>query len=217
MKKRNSFILFGVFTVASIILSIPFTPLRVSTKGDTGNLIEKTLASSGVDLYSKFKTARSIAKVQQYELTGLDIPMNERSKKGVTESGEYTNKKGNQADENYLPGSLTETQRKSNPALDDQMVFSGSIKGLANNSGSPSGKLLVSSSNSTSPQGSSNPQKTTKQNYSSGQGGTHPGLDPNSSDGDPLGNLPVGDGWLFLLILCAGYAGWRKKLVVGSR
>jgi hypothetical protein len=40
--------------------------------------------------------------------------------------------------------------------------------------------------------------------YTPGAGATDPGDEPI---GDPI---PVGDGWVFLLVLVATYAGWKR-------
>ena len=48
--------------------------------------------------------------------------------------------------------------------------------------------------------------KTPGQGYQTGQGGQNPGGDP-----DPGTSIPVGDGWVFLLLLAVGYGIIKKR------
>lgn len=48
---------------------------------------------------------------------------------------------------------------------------------------------------------------TNRQGVTTGDGGTDPGDDPN---GPPI---PVGDGWIFLLVLVSVYSVWKKNKI----
>lgn len=79
---------------------------------------------------------------------------------------------------------------------------SGSSKG-SDGGGAASGGGIMSMS---SDQGTVNNNGTTRQavGYSGGTGGTDPGDDPSGSA------IPVGDGWIFLIVLLSVYTVYKK-------
>jgi len=81
--------------------------------------------------------------------------------------------------------------------------MSGKGSGNGDNESSQAGGLLSLATNSTTSNGSMSRQGANTY-LTSGSGATDPGDDPT---GDPI---PVGDGWIFLLILVSVYTVWKK-------
>jgi len=217
MKKSTTIILLCVLTVASLLLALPFTPLRISFKSTAGNYINDAIKGLGVDFNGKIKKARLIAKAHQLEGIGLDISTvndgnhrisAEGSYSGMNQngslqiSGAYGNKNQNQPEGNYAGG-----------VAGFGLTSSGKSSG---NSSTQSGGFVSISSNLASANGTTSRQGVTKQSYSPEKGGTHPGVDPtgNGPSPSPMGTLPIGNGNLILFFFALVLASIKAKRII---
>ena len=209
MKKGINIVVLGVLTVVSVILALPFTPLRNSFKGVATNAADKALTSMGVDFNGKIKNARMIAGSHQYEGVYYDLSEN-LSAKAKLHSADYSALKGVQSDEGYytIAENLGKNQSSNgmladlgqlNTSKNGNRVVSASIRGFVSISSN------VKTSNSSSGTGTITKQSGNAQNDGSG-GGTHPGVDPTP----PLGSLALGNGFVCLFAFALGYVGLKE-------
>lgn len=185
-------ILFCVLTVASLLLALPFTPLRSSFKSTAGKYADEAIKGLGVDFKGQIRNARFIARAHQYEVTGLDISPVNNGNHSVSSGGSYSGMNRNGS--GGISGNYKyENQHEGNSGgIGGGTGITSSGKSSSSSSEVQGGGFASMSSNITSANGSTTRQGTTKQSYSPGQGGTHPGLDPTGSQ--PLGTLPIGNG-----------------------
>ncbi len=216
MEKSTKIIMIGVLTVASIIIALPFTPVRSSFKGVAGNLAEKALAGLGVDLNGKIMNARMIARVRGNDITGLDIAGLSDSKNGKFHQGTYSGMNGLQSNGSYQSTLINQKQNKGGGGMGDSPLMSSSGK-RGSDAGVSSGTGSIVASSPKSVQGGTTTTRKSANGatYSPGNGATHPGLDPSGST--PMGTLPAGNGLSFLLVMSLGYVGWKKKVSLSSR
>ncbi len=205
MKKGINIVILGVLTVASVILALPFTPLRNSFSGVTTKAANQALTSIGVDLNGKFKNARLIARTHQYDLVDFALVNAEGKGRKFSEST-YSGMNRRFADGTYSAMNQEQNAGHAGGTSGDLAIASGG-KGSKSGSGVQMGGYVSINTKLNSTH--TNTVGTTKQNANTDNngtgGGTHPGVDPN-----PLGSLPIGDGISLLLVLIAGYAGIKK-------
>ena len=214
MKKNINIVLIGVLTVASIILALPFTPLRNSFKGVTSNAADKALSSFGVDLKGKISNARKISSAQQYEVNNLNLGLIVDNKGKVVKSDGYVNSGISQDgyNMNYLS-----TNDKSVSSNGTNSGFSSSTKNTSNSSQKVGGFVSIStkldnSTNTSNPTGGGTKQSDNGQNNGTG-GGTHPGVDPPGFGPSP--SLPLGNGTAIMLLLAFVFGTWKaRKLII---
>jgi hypothetical protein len=210
MKKGMIIIVIGVLTVISLILALPFTPLRNSFNSVATNYVGITFAKIGIDFNGSLKNARTLTQSSQYNGFGINFNDKLSKKRNFRISGDYSAM--NEDNQGSFYG-LADFDRSKNKAggIGDGLQFSA-LSGRSETSVSNiSAKPL--SFKSTSGNLSTGDQTTTKQSaggqtYTQDSGGTHPGL-------DPIGNLPIGDGIGILLILSLvfGFIKDRKLIV----
>ncbi|MEI8272112.1 MAG: hypothetical protein WCG08_05775 [Paludibacter sp.] len=206
MKKGINIVVLGVLTVVSVILALPFTPLRNSFKGVATNAADKALTSLGVDLNGKIRNARMIAKSHEYEAYSFNInDMNAKSK--YSRSGLYAGLNGMHSDGSYNLSDEKEAAHANSGMPGDLSTSSGSGR----NNLSKMGGFVSVSSRLTSENASSSTGGTTKQNANTdnnGSGGaTHPGGDPNA-----LPSLPLNNGFLCLLSFALVYVSIKNGI-----
>ena len=195
MKKGINIVVLGVLTVVSVILALPFTPMRNSFKGVTTNVADKALTSMGVDLNDKIRNARLIAKSHAYESynfindgTSGNKNMRQETYSGfnsLQSDGKYY-KEANQQNVG-IPGDL------STASVSDR-------KNVTQVDGFVSVSTKMTSENSTSSNGGS-----TKQSGKAYNNGSEGGVDPT-----PLPSLPLGNGFVFLFSLALVYVSFKK-------
>jgi len=218
MKKSINIVLIGVLTVASIILALPFTPLRNSFKGVTSTAADKVLTSLGVDLNGKIKNARQISADHQYEASNMLIVDN---KGRVIKSGSYGINSGVIYD-NYNMGNFAmngNTGNASVAGLNSNFGSGGSNRNSANAANQGIGGFVAISTKlgATNQTANQTGTATTKQsangdNNGSG-GGTHPGVDPVGGGGGTP-SLPLGNGTSVLLVFIGIFGIWKVKSVL---
>ena len=205
MKKGINIVILGVLTVISVILALPFTPLRNSFQGVASNAANQALTSMGIDLNGKFKNARLIARTHQYDLVDFAL-VNAGSKGRKFSENAYSGMNRQFADGTYSAFNLNKDKSPAGGGSGD-LAFASGGKGSKSGSGAQMGGYVSINTKLNSTHANSG--GTTKQNANTDNngtgGGTHPGVDPN-----PLGSLPIGDGLSLLLVLIAGYAGIKK-------
>jgi hypothetical protein len=103
----------------------------------------------------------------------------------------YQNTSGSSSSGSMGGGGSTFISRNSSKSSDASSTITMNSGGVT---------TLSTNLSTTSPK-----QSTLSGATGSGNSGTDPGGDPT---GPPV---PVGDGWIFLLLLAAGYGAWRKK------
>ncbi|MDP4238882.1 MAG: hypothetical protein Q8904_05350 [Bacteroidota bacterium] len=217
MRKSTSIILIGVLTVASLLLALPFTPLRSSFKNTTGAYIDKAIKGVGVDLNGKIKNARLIVNAHQYEVTGLNIANISEGDHKVSARGISSGINGRRPTSAFSSyGNNLKNQNEGNalaPGEGFGLISSG--KRSVSNSTLQNGGFASLSTNLSSTATASTTKKgvTQKNSSSSNGGGTHPGLNPTTPNPDPtpVGNLPVGDGTCILFIFISVYGGLKAK------
>lgn len=205
MTKGVKLILFGVLTVASLTLALPFTPLRKSFSGITSKKINTAFNKMGVDFNEPIKNARFITKARSYKIAGLNVNVIKNLKRttnpesvysksnSLKNSGIYSIDKNN--DENTstegtanIPSFLTtpNDKIKNKTGLKSKGLTPGPIDLTKGTLAKPqAGKL-----------------------YSANQGGgATPGVDPTI----PPPSLPIGDGMYALLIFAAIFATLKIK------
>jgi len=206
MKKGINIVILGVLTVASVILALPFTPLRNSFNGVATNAANQALSSMGVDLNGKFKNARLIARTHQYDIVDFTLGNAGSNGRKFSENA-YSGMKRRFSDGTYSNLNLNKDGMPAGGGSGDLAVGSGG-KGSKSGSGAQGGGFVSINTKLNSTH--TNTSGTTKQNANTDNngtgGGTHPGVDPLN----PLGSLPVGDGIGLLLVLIAGYSGIKK-------
>jgi len=206
MKKGINIVILGVLTVASVILALPFTPLRNSFQGVATNAANQALTSMGVDLNVKFKTARLIARTHQYDIVDFTLENAGSSGRKFSESA-YSGMNRSFSDGTYSAFNVNKDGTHAGGGSADLAIASAG-KGSKSGSGSQGGGFVSINTKLNSTH--TNTGGTTKQNANTDNngtgGGTHPGVDPLN----PLGSLPVGDGIYLLLLLIAGYSGIKK-------
>jgi len=203
MRKSLNIVLIAVLAVTSIILALPFTPLRSSFKSITGKAAEQISSTLGVDLNGKIKNARKIADSHQYEPIGLDFASTTNNGKMLNSGTAIGNNEGT-----YDASNLLFKQSKSNNSGNgNNIAFSASRN---SNSGKNNGLLAVSTPSkgkTISPAGATVKQNGNSQNNGTG-GGTHPGVDPTPP------NLPIGNGVTFLFVLAITFAGFKARKLI---
>lgn len=207
MNKSTNMILIGVLTIASLLLALPFTPLRNSFSGITSKYIDNTVSKMGVDFSGQIKNARLVTKSRSYKVAGLDVN-GQITKKRINPTTDYNgvNAIGNSA--NYSFNANTDKNSTSKNAN-----IGGGLSAISASSDKNSKdktKLKAIGFNSTSIDLTLKDKPTTLQagkTYAENQGGTHPGLDPL----DPPPSLPIGDGLNSLLVLAAIFAALKIK------
>ena len=203
MKKGINIVVLGVLTVASVILALPFTPLRNSFKGVATNAADKALTSIGVDLNGKIRNARLIAKSHVYESYNF-IEVGANGKKSM-QMESYSGLKGLQSDGLYNLSANKEATQNNSGINADLSIASGSArKNVTQMGGFVSVSTKLTSENASNTIGGSTKQSGNADNNGSG-GGTHPGVDPT-----PPPSLPLGNGFLCLFSLALVYVGFKK-------
>jgi len=202
MKKGINIVVLGVLTLVSVILALPFTPLRSSFKGVATNAADKALTSFGVDLNGKIQSARLIAKSHEYESNNFIV-----EDKNVTKymrQGKYSELKGLPTDESYI---VSAKQEASQPNAGMPGELSAPVSARSNVT--KMGGFVAVSIKMTAQNKSTSTDGSTKQNgngQNNGTGGaTHPGVDPT-----PLPSLPLGNGFLCLLSLALIYVSFKE-------
>ena len=208
MKRTINLVLVGALTVLSIILALPFTPLRSSFNGIANNVSQQIITGLGVDLNGKIKNARLIANAHEYDVADFGVNQLDGYSKNF-KSGAYSDMNGLISDGNYGAFDLSQGGNKSKGGGGNESMsaFSGNA-GRKTSSGTGGGGGFVSintKSNTTIKPGGITKQSGNAENNGTG-GGTHPGV-------DPLGSLPLGDGFSILFILAFGYIGYKKAFV----
>ena len=207
MKKNINIVLIGVLTISSIILALPFTPLRNSFQGITGDAVNKVFASIGVDWRGKIVNARKLSYSYQSEASELSlISIETKSKasklrKGGSAGGpseDYMVSFGDNGNDVRsavgLTGSFATSGIISSTSEDQQSIVGGAVS-FSTKAGSASNTTLTQS-------GSTSLQSSNGDNNGTG-GGTHPGVDPDTPPTPcvPPPSLPMGNGTSILLSL----------------
>jgi len=228
-KVRNRTFVFGALLAVSVVLALVLSPLR----GDyfnRANFIDKAISISGIN-HAKIKNARVLTSLIS-EPTALNVATDTSAKSKVFSAKGIISSKES---ENHLSKSqklknLTSTQRSF---ISESVTSSGNRRENAA-SASPNKPSLIASAN-ISKAGSSNNSATSgfttttttglnnvhsmaaHGQYSSGQAGGPP---PDSGNGDnpptpsPVGNLPVGNGVNFMLILAIAFSAWKARNLI---
>jgi hypothetical protein len=206
MKKSINLMLIGVLLVASLLLALPFTPLRKSFNGITSKYIDNAVTKMGVDFSEQLKNARTITKSRSYPVSGLEVGNGLASKASTNSNADFSGMNSAANSGNY---SIVANDNKNS----NNSGIAGGIGGFSANMnnknkktngvkaisfGSPSGDLSLNGT-TTSPKSAGA--------YAEGEGGTHPGLDPNN----PPPSLPIGEGANILLVLAALFGIWKIK------
>ncbi len=219
MKKSLNIVLIGVLAIASIILALPFTPLRNSFKGVTSNLTDQAMTAMGVDLNGKIKNARLVSKAHQYEVSDNDLAVNVDSKGRVIKSSTYSNNFSGISDGSMYSASEMIMNNKNSEGNSGAgaglgLGIGGSKQSSTGSSQGIGGFVAVSAklgttATTTTPNGGTTKQGANGDNNGTG-GGTHPGVDP---PGFP--SLPIGNGTSSMLIFALAFGIWkmRKTLV----
>ena len=200
MRKSVNIIVLGVLTVVSVILALPFTPLRNSFKGVTTNAADKALTSMGVDLNGKIRNARLIARSHEYESYNFIID-GSNGKKHVRQNF-YSGTTDLQADGLYVLS--TENDNRQNFSGMNPSLLSSSVRKKNISSKMNELATVTTNPNSQASNNGSKRQNANSDNNGSG-GGTHPGVDPM-----PLPSLPLGNGFLAFFSLAIVYVIFKK-------
>lgn len=187
----------GVLIIVSLLLALPFRPLRNSFPEIISNTVGEASKIAGFSMSENFKNGRQIVRSRQLEAFGLDVnPFSGKKNRVRSTNVDMLN------NNTYAySGSLQKenTNSKSGGNEGSGISFSKSSNGFKNSSGIRkvgSISTTVNRTNNSSTVGTKTLQAATKQTYDSGLGGTHPGLDPET----PIPSLPLGDGTAALLI-----------------
>jgi hypothetical protein len=212
MKKNKylNFILIGVLAVASLLLALPFTPLRSSFTGIAKGYTDVALSKMGVDFGGKIKNAGLSTKARQYKASAYDFTVNNENRKRISGTPNYA--AGTIGiDGSYSANGLNQNDNTGTPSGGGMGGFgnvSSSNKKKNNNTpptiGAGIGVTSLSTSINTTQVGSTTKQGSTKQSYGPDQGGTHPGV-------DPIGTLPLGDGTSFMIMLSVLFIGFKMR------
>lgn len=187
----------GVLTVASLLLVLPFTPLRNSFPEKISNSFNDASASVGFNMSGKLKNGRQIVRSRQLESFSFDVNTFSGKKNSVRNSNFDMLNNNAYAYSGYLKKETGDSKSRGNEG--SGISFSKRSNGSQNSSGVQKVSLTptpVNKTNNTSTVGTKTLQGATKQTYDTGLGGTHPGLDPEA----PIPSLPMGDGTAALLI-----------------
>jgi len=207
MSKSINLILIGVLTIASLLLALPFTPLRNSFSGITSKYMDNAVAKMGVDFSGQIKNARLVTKSRAYQVAGLEAN-EQRIKKRINSASDYNGLNPNGNAVNYSFNSNTDRNSTTKSASGGGGI--ASISTSSNKKSNDKTGLKPIEFISTSTDLTTKGKPTTLQagkTYAENEGGTHPGLDPL----DPPPSLPVGDGLNSLLILAAIFAAFKIK------
>ncbi|MEI6752049.1 MAG: hypothetical protein WCK78_02675 [Paludibacter sp.] len=228
MKKSINIVLIGVLTVASIILALPFTPLRNSFKGVTDNVADKALTTMGVDYKAKIKNARLISVAHQYETSNINsefIVVNNEQAVNNGVSNKYESDNLDVTNPGFKKRSIFNTSNEINPTMGINSTFSATVKNPSNYVNNKIGGFVAVSTklgNTTTSSSSSvlttqaNAKTTTTKQSANGDnngsgGATHPGADPTFGASP---SLPIGNGTYFLLALIGLFGIWKAKKVL---
>ncbi|GEM_PF-3278109 len=214
MKKRINILLIGVLTVASIILALPFTPLRNSFKGVTSNAADKALTSLGVDLKGKIKNARQISNAHQYEASNMDFGLIVDSKGRIVKSVNFASVSF--SPNAYNPNILNSTEKSGNTSGLNP-VYSTSEKTSTNSTQSFGGFVPIQSKSGGLTTNSSTlaaGEQSINAGTSAGvrQGGHSTPPPPGEGGGTPPPpSLPIGNGSGFLFLLAIVFGTWKTR------
>ena len=220
MKKNINFVLIGVLTIASVILALPFTPLRNSFQGISGDAVNKAFASIGVDWNGKIQNARKASYSYQNEASGLSLISIETNtkkvnlKKGGSSGGggsdEYMVNAGDNGSDVRsavgLTGSFATSGIIASTSEDQQSIVSGGAISYSAKAGSASNTTLTQT-------GSTTLQGSVRVPVPVGGGGTHPGVDPNAPPTPCTPTLPLGSGTGILLSLVGFFGIWKVRKI----
>lgn len=209
MKNNIILIVMGVLTIASLLLALPLAPLRNSFPEKISNSFNEASMTVGIDLSGKFMNGRQIVKSRQLESFSIDVNTLASKKNTIQNSNfDMLNSNDTYVYSGYLQKQNTNSKSTGNEG--SGISFSKSSKGAKNSSGIQKISLISTSENKTNNSlavGTKTLQAATKQTYADGQGGTHPGLDPET----PIPSLPLGDGTAALLIFSLFFGFWKIK------
>lgn len=206
MKKSLNLVLIGVLTIASLLLTLPFTPLRNSFSGITSKYIDNTVAKMGVDFNGQIKNARLVTKSRSYKIAGINTDVTTNSKKTTNSGSAYSESNPLKNSGNYSIDANNESNTSKGGATGAIISFAAtSDKNSKNKTGIKTNGFTSISSDLTLKGTITKPQ--TGKPYAVNEGGTHPGVDPT----DPPPSLPVGDGLNSLLIFAAIFAAFKIK------
>jgi len=211
MKKSINIVLIGVLTVVSILLALPFTPLRNSFKGVTGNVADKALTSLGVDFKGKLKNARQISSAHQYEAANMNLGLTVDSK-GRIISYDVNNVSGISLD-GYNTNNLSVNEKSGNTAIGLNSTYSGSGRNTANSPKGIGGFVAIQtkagSVSTTTLAGGVKQSEIAGSVRQAGHGGPAP--EEQGGTPPPPPSLPIGNGTSFLLMLAVAFATWKVR------
>lgn len=209
-RNMNTYVILGVFTVLSILLALPFTPLRVSFENITSNYVDMAAGSIGVDYKSQLKIARAIAQAPQYDGSNFELGASPIRRK-VVRMGDYTSyrESGGQDYMSVYQGNVN-LQKKGGSMGAGGALYANAAR-RENASGTPGTINGIKSVKTNLQETPNTPTKSTKQTANSSSdnlsGGTHPGYDPQNQ----LGSLPVGDGSFILISLALIFGVFKMR------
>lgn len=204
MKKSLNLVLIGVLTIASLLLTLPFTPLRNSFSGITSKYIDNTVAKMGVDFNGQIKNARLVTKARSYQIAGLNATGTTNLKRATKSGSAYSDSNPLINSGNYTIGTNNESNTSKGSATGAIASFSGTSDKNSKNKTVTKTNGFTSISTDLILKGTVTKPQTGKP-YAANEGGTHPGVDPAPP------SLPVGDGLNSLLILAAIFAAFKIK------
>lgn len=205
MNKSINLILIGVLTVASLLLALPFTPLRNSFTGITSKYIDNAVAKMGVDFNGQIKNARLLTKKRSYQITGLNVNENTNSRRKIISNGQNRESNTGENSGNYI-GTSNESNASKRSGVSGITSFSTASSKYSKNKTGIKTNGFTSISTDLTLKGTITKPLAGKP-YAANEGGTHPGVDPT----DPPPSLPIGDGLNSLLILAAIFAAFKIK------
>ena len=207
MKKNLNIVILGVLTVASIILAIPFTPLRNSFKGIATKATDAAINSIAVDFNGKIKNARLIAKLHQYDIVDFSIADFTNTKRkmngrGLNSSNVFV------ADSRYSAANFSQIYASANTASGQSEGIIPIGQKVSENVNQNADFVGISSklsteNGTTAPAGGTIKQNANADNNGTG-GGTHPGVDPTPP------SLPLGSGFICLFSFAIAYVAIKK-------
>jgi hypothetical protein len=207
MKKSLFPITIFVLAIVSIILALPFTPLRNFSQSIVNDYVDRTLTEMGVDINGKIKNTRLITELSQYEAFGFNIPANFNNKKKVDLTGNYIVSNENNSENPYLELRNLKTSESNVMGVGSEYGSLISKSGINSKTNVQNIGFRSTSTSSTSQNAGT--IIANSKSYDEGQGGTHPGLDPDVQ----LGNLPIGDGNLLMLTFCLFFVFYKLRKI----
>ncbi len=214
MKKNINIVLIGVLTIASIILALPFTPLRNSFQGITGDAMNKAFASIGVDWRGRIQNARKISYSYQSEASALSlISIETRTKITKLRKGGSS---GSAADDYMISYGNNGNDVRSAVGLTGSFATSGIVSSTSEDKQSITGDAVSFSSKvsgnsqTTLTQSGTTSLQSTNGDHNGTGGGAHPGVDPNTP---PPPCLPLGNGTTILLSLVGLFGVWKARRI----